>query len=372
MEAQEEQDMSTASDRTRMTSQEAAYWYLRCSDERAMRYFDRKLFLSWLKRSPENVAELLRIADLDGKFARLRLLSVVNELRDSNVYDIATGGLVSQYDYNPSKFVPDTVKTRFRSGWALAATVSALAILFSFGVELRDKPAEGTVTTAVASQLQQLTLADGSVVHIDARTRLDVEFTAERRLVHLYEGQAVFEVAKDPSRPFTVSTHIVDVTAVGTRFGVAISPGVTTTVSEGVVRVTAHGKLDDDSAVRLHAGEQLRVHDVGFGQKLRVFGGLSTDLSKPQVVKVDVERKLAWVDGWLKFEGETVEEIANEFNRRNVQQIEIEDRAIGERHLTGYYRFRANSPESFVKVLDSLEGIAVRREGGNVLRVTSD
>ncbi|WP_161965713.1 FecR family protein [Steroidobacter cummioxidans] len=357
-----------------MTSQEAAYWYIRCSDERAMRRFDRKLFLSWLKRSPENIAELLRIADLDGKFARLRLQARVNELQESNVYDIATGGLVAQYDYNPSKSVSDTVKTKVRPAWALAAAAAILtfAILLSLGVEMQDKPASGTVTTAVASQLQQITLADGSVVHIDARTRLNVDFSPGRRLVHLYEGQAVFEVAKDPSRPFTVSTHIVDVTAVGTRFGVAIDPGVTTTVSEGVVKVTAHGTQNDDSAVRLHAGEQLRVHDAGFGQKLRIFGGASADLAKLQIVRVDAERKLAWVDGWLKFQGETIAEMASEFNRRNVLQIKIEDRAIGERHLAGYYRFRANSPESFVKVLDSEEGISVRKEGGNVLRVKSD
>jgi transmembrane sensor len=355
-----------------MVSQEAAYWYIRCSDERPMGRFDRKLFLWWLKRSPENVAELLRVADLDGKFARMRLMALVNELHESNVYDIATGGLVAQYDYNPSKSVPDTVKSKGRSGWALAATISAVVIGLSFGFQIREKPADGTITTAVTSQLQQLTLADGSVVHIDARTRIEVKFSQAHRLVHLYEGQAVFEVAKDPSRPFTVSTRIVDVTAVGTRFGVAINPGVTTTVSEGVVKITAHGSPEDQSAVRLHAGEQLRVHDAGFGRKLRIFGGSSADLSKVQVERVDAERKLAWVEGWLKFDGETLFEIANEFNRSNVQQIRIEDRAIGERRLTGYYRFRANSPESFVKVLDSLEGIAVSNDGGNVFRIKSD
>src|SRR5687767_7533629 len=102
MDAQEDQDMSPASDRTRIVSQEAAYWYIRCLDERAMLRSDRQLFFAWLKRSPENIAEILRIAEMDGKFASQRLRDCVSELDDSNVVDIGFGSGVSQYDYQPS------------------------------------------------------------------------------------------------------------------------------------------------------------------------------------------------------------------------------------------------------------------------------
>lgn len=364
--------MPTVSDRTRMASQEAAYWYFRCIDEPDMCRADRLLFVRWLKKSPENIQEFLRIIDLDGAFGRQQLVDVVNELSDSNVYDISTGEPVSDYDYNPSKSVPDTVPRKIRPAWAVAAMLSGMVIASLLSFAVLESSVDGPVTTAAVSELQQITLGDGSIVHIDARTRLNVEFSAERRLVHLYAGQAVFEVAKDPKRPFTVNTNIVDVTAVGTRFGVAIDPGVTTTVTEGVVKVTSHGNLDDAAAVKLHAGEQLRVQDSSMRRNLHIFGGASVDLSQAQVVKVDAERKLAWVEGYLKFNGETVAEIASEFNRRNVQQIRIEDRTIGEQPLTGYYRFRADNPESFVRVLDSQEGITVIKDGRNVLRVKSD
>jgi transmembrane sensor len=372
MDAQEGEDMPTVSDRTRMVSQEAAYWYFRCIDEPEMSRRDRLLFVRWLKKSPENIREFLRIIDLDGAFAQQRLVDVVKELTDSNVYDICTGEPVVDYDYNPSKSVSDTVPRKIRPTWAVAAVLSAIAIAFLLSFGVFKSSGDAPATTAAVSELHQITLADGSTVYIDARTSLNVEFTAERRLVHLYSGQAVFKVAKDPDRPFTVNTGIVDVTAVGTRFGVAIDPGVTTTVTEGVVKVTPHGKLDDASAVELHAGEQLRIHDSDMHRKLFIFGGASVDLSRLPVLKVDAERKLAWVDGWLKFDGETVDEIVNEFNRRNIQQIKIEDRTIAERRLTGYYRFRADSPESFAKVLDRQEGITVIKDGRNVLRVKSD
>jgi ferric-dicitrate binding protein FerR (iron transport regulator) len=361
------------SERTRIASQEAAYWYIRYMDEPDMHHKDKKLFLAWLRRSPENVAEILRVADVDGQFARQRLQEVVDGLEESNVVDINGRNHASQYDYNPSESVPDAVKTKLHPAVAFAAMLAVLAIALGFGFTVLKDPTNRSVTTA-ASEWQHMTLPDGSTVHVDARTHLKVQFTAQRRIVHLYEGQAVFEVAKDPERPFTVSTHIVDVTAVGTRFGVTINPGVTTTVSEGIVKVTPHGKLDDaDAAKLLHAGQELRVFNGSSGREERMFGGGGgfVDLTEVEVVKVDAERKLDWANGWLTFQGgETFRDIIAQFNRRNSLQITIDDDSIADKRLkAGYYRFRVDSPESFVKVLESQEGIAVIRDRRNTLRL---
>lgn len=361
------------SERIRMASQEAAYWYIRCTDEAAMRPRDRRLFLAWLKRSPENIAELLRVADMDGHFARKRLLEVVDSLEDSNVYELSGRSHASQYDYNPSNSVSDKVRTKLHPAVAFAAMIAVLAVLMGFGFAFLKDPTNRTVTTA-ASEWQNMTLDDGSTVHVDANTHLKVEFTAQRRVVHLFEGQAVFEVAKDPARPFTVSTHIVDVTAVGTRFGVTINPGVTATVSEGVVKVTPHGKLNDpDAAKMLYAGQELRVFNGNSGREDRIFGGGGgiVDLDEVEVVKVDAERKLDWANGWLTFQGgEAFRDIIVQFNRRNTLQITIDDESIADKKLSpGYYRFRVDNPESFVGLLESQEGITVIRDRRNVLRL---
>jgi transmembrane sensor len=345
-------------------------------DEPDMHHNDKKLLLAWLRRSPENVTEILRVADVDGHFARQRLQEVVDALEESNVYDISGRSQASQYDYNPSESVPDTLKTKLPAAWAFAAMIAVLAVLLGFGFAFMKDPTNRTVTTA-ASEWQHMTLPDGSTVHVDARTHLKVQFTAQRRVVQLYEGQAVFEVAKDPERPFTVSTHIVDVTAVGTRFGVAINPGVTTTVSEGVVKVTPHGKLDDAGAAKLlHAGQELRVFNVNSGREERLLGGAGgfVDLTRIEAIKVDAELRLDWANGWLTFQpGDSIREIADQFNRRNIQQIKIDDDRIAQKRLgIGYYRFRINSPESFLNVLDSQEGIAVIKERGNVLHLTTE
>jgi ferric-dicitrate binding protein FerR (iron transport regulator) len=360
-----------------MASQEAAYWYIRCVDEPVMKAGDRKLLLTWLRRSPENISEFLHIIQVDGVGLQHPLHDVVKEAeQSSNVYDIGTREQVSNYEYNPSPSVPDAVRTKLPPAWAFAAMIAVLAVALGFGfVVLKNSP-NRTVTT-VASQWQNMTLDDGSTVHMDARTKLKIEFSDERRLVHLFEGRAVFEVAKDKNRPFTVRTHIVDVTAVGTRFEVAINPGVTTTVSEGVVRVTPHGKLSDASTMKeLHAGEELRVFNSNAGREERLFGGGGgyADLSKMNVLKVDAELKLDWVNGWVTLQGgEPIGDIVTQFNRRNATQIKLEDDGIAAKPLKGnYYRLRLDSPESFVRVLESQEGIVVIRDRGDLVRLKSE
>lgn len=361
------------SERTRIASQEAAYWYIRYTDEPTMHPRDKKLCLAWLKRSPENIVELLRIIEMDGHSLQHPLRGVVKEAEQSNVVNIDTREQMASYEYDPSDSVSDTVKTKLAPAWAFAAMLAMLAILLGIGFAVLNSSPNRTVTTA-ASQWQRMLLDDGSTVHLDARTHLKIEFSDERRVVHLYEGQAVFEVAKDSARPFTVRTHIVDVTAIGTRFGVTINPGVTTTVSEGVVKVTPHGKIDDtESAKLLHAGEELRVFNSNTGREERLFGGGGgiADLSEVEAVKVDAERRLDWANGWLTFQGgETLGDIVTQFNRRNTLQIKFDDDRIADKPLkAGYYRFRIDSPDSFVKVLESQEGIVVIRDRRNELRL---
>ncbi|MBL8271817.1 FecR family protein [Steroidobacter sp.] len=362
--------MPPGSERTRIVSQEAAYWYIRGSDERGMSRADRQLFVQWLKRSPENIAELLRVSGVDGKFPGLRLLERVVEFDDSNVLGVDFGSSALQYDYQPSDSVEDTSPRQagFRPAWALAAMLGCIALAFVLAFSLFESAPDGTIETA-ASQWQHMTLEDGSTVHVDARSRLKVEFTEQRRVVYLTEGQAVFDVEKDPRRPFTVRTPLIDVTAVGTRFGVALDSGVTATVSEGTVKVTAHGNLNDPKAVLLKAGQELQVGGsatVG----IPASDPPAVDLSTVPVIVVDADRKLDWANGWLQFEGETIGQVVREFNRRNVQQIQIVDGSIADRRLVGYYRLRVDRPESLAKLLENQEGIIVTRDSsGSQLRL---
>ena len=345
--------MSPISDRMRIVTQEAAYWYVRWFDERPMPRADRLKLVKWLKHSPENVAAMLRIADIDGLLARRRLLESIGELQETNIIEGDFGGGGSQYDYQPSANVSDTVpgKTRSWPVWGKITAAAVLAVSMLLGFVAAEKASEGVVETQ-AAQWRRLTLEDGSVVHLDARTRLKIEFTAARRLVHVYHGWAVFDVVKDSRRPFTVSTDPVEVTAIGTRFGVAIDNGVTTTVEEGTVEVKPRNGRGG-SSILLHKGQELHVMPAG-----------PLMLSAAAIAEVDARRPLLWVTGRVQMTNTTIGEIVRQFNRRHEIQADLQDDELANRPVD-LALMHVDNVEDFIEVMES-RGVNVTRDGSTL------
>lgn len=336
----------------RIVSQEAAYWLIRWTDDAGtMPREDRLEFARWIKQSPENVREFLRALQLDSRFSRQKLLDQHTKV-DSTVVHADFGNGIFRHDYQPCASVSDRVprKRKPATMWTwfarAAMVVMAVALVFAFA----GRTPEGTVETA-ASHLQQMNIGDGSSIQMDARTRLKVDLKPDQRIVHLYSGQAVFEVVSNRTRPFTVRTDLADVTAVGTKFGVRVEEtGVTATVLEGVVEVTPRDR-EDDEVVRLYPGEQLHIPKAQAQQ-----------LSDSQKVRVDAQREFEWTTGWITLRDAEVGEIAREFNRRHKVQVKIGDPSIAARTID-YGRMKVTSVESFEKVMKSQRGIHVTNDG---------
>ena len=335
------------SDRVRQVSNEAAYWFIRCSDEKNMGIMARRKFSAWLRQSPENIAELLRIASLDRKVSRQKLLAriVIEAIEESNVVQLhQRPGRARQYEpANASEYTPSMWRRALmsRAGKLVAAGIAAVGVGFAIrlGPATETYMPEKVVQTTGPSESMHRKLHDGSVVHVDARTELKVEYTDDARIVYLYSGQAMFEVKKDSKRKFIVRTPTVDITAVGTKFSVLVDDKVRTVVSEGKVAVTRRGEdaRDGGNAAYVTVNQQL---EIAIGDLWR--------LTTLKIEPVTAERKLQWVHGKLSIAGETYGEVAKEFNRRNLVQIHIESPNIASKE-TGYFVFDLNRPESFAK-----------------------
>jgi transmembrane sensor len=233
--------------------------------------------------------------------------------------------------------------TRTRSSWHVRALTVVVAIgltLVAGAIAIRGW-LESTIETQ-ASEWRSLTLNDGSFVSVGPRTELRDRFGQEQRLLSLSHGEALFQVAKDPARPFIVEAGLAVVRATGTRFAVSRREGdVIVTVEEGTVLVS--DGAGRSGAIALTAAKQLKVSGAW----------------PPAVEHVDAARELAWSNRRLVFEDHTVAAAAEEFNRRNRVQIVV-DAAFMSQQVHG--SFQADDPASFADSIAALrKGVAVRQ-----------
>lgn len=162
----------------------------------------------------------------------------------------------------------------------------------------KEEPVIHEVDVPVCGEFR-LQLSDGTVVYLNARTRLRFPnyFKGETREVEL-EGEAYFDVAKDSARPFIVRTAYHSVKVYGTEFNVFAYPDeldTHITLVEGSVAVERENDIR-----KLHPGEQWH---------------LNKNSGKIEVNDVDVETYAAWKNGRFRFKDTRLEDIMRAVSR---------------------------------------------------------
>jgi transmembrane sensor len=229
--------------------------------------------------------------------------------------------------------------------WAvgIAAALMAFFAVMYLPATLTRLQADFATETA---ELRQITLEDGTVVHLGPLTALDVLFTADRRSVTLLAGEAFFEVTPDRARPFEVQARELAVTVVGTAFDVRISDdALSVGVQHGVVEARA-GYAASPSPVRLGPGDRFVV-DRRSGYVRRT--------------KVPPGEVASWRDRKLFVEGATVAEVVDELRRYRSGWIVFAGGGLADQRITGFYDLQ--DPDAALRIL-------VGPLGGRVREVT--
>ncbi len=186
-----------------------------------------------------------------------------------------------------------------------------------------------------------LQLEDGTRVWLNAATTLHypVRFTGRERRVELGNGEAYFEIAKNPRKPFIVVSGKMEVQALGTAFDVNAYPrsdsSRSATLVEGRVVVTSPG-----AGRYLHPGEQL---------------ALSGSIAK--VLKPDIESVTAWKNGLFLFNGTDLEEVMQQIARWYDVQIVYDSSFASKKFFTG--EIKRSVPVS--KLLGMMEETGIAR-----------
>jgi transmembrane sensor len=108
------------------------------------------------------------------------------------------------------------------------------------------------------NQWLKQSLSDHSEIQISGSSAFDVDFNQQERLVKLYQGNILVDVAKDAQRPFVIETEFAQITALGTRFIVQQYSDATILIMlESKARVQS--RIDQSKVIELHAGQAVRI-----------------------------------------------------------------------------------------------------------------
>ncbi|SKA04448.1 FecR protein [Chitinophaga eiseniae] len=194
----------------------------------------------------------------------------------------------------------------------------------------------------------RVTLPDGTNVWINAAStlRYPTVFSGADRTVEL-TGEAYFEVAKMPGKPFHVKAGHMDVQVLGTHFNVMAyteETAVRTTLLEGAVKVHTGG-----GGTALRPGQQLRMDQAG---------------QVSVVNDVDLEEIVAWKNGYFRFNHEKLPGVMRQIARWYDVDIAYEGN-IPDREFGGKIS-RNSSIEEVLKILE-LSNIHFRIEKKKII-----
>jgi transmembrane sensor len=217
------------------------------------------------------------------------------------------------------------VETRRSRKTFWLAAAAAMPVILALGGYLWLREPPGQFAT-VKGERSTLSLEDGSTVELNTHSRIHVALSPAGRVVTLLEGQALFDVAPDPRRPFVVVAGDRRITALGTAFDVRLAPGdVTVTTLEGRVAV---------EAVSTAPGVARQRTELVAGQQLSSRATVREAL--PSVA--DIEAATSWRRGQLIFRDTPLALAVEEINRYVEPEIVVADAELGALRINGMFR----------------------------------
>lgn len=340
------------------TERKAAEWLAR-HDSGAWTGEDRQALEAWLAECTSHRVALLRLRAAWGEAGRLQALaagwpegSVPGRGQWSSW---AAGGagwsgatVPAVPDLREVAFAPraGAPRPRVRRTQALAV-VLLLAGGAGWGAWWQLGGRHEADYASAVGEVREVALADGSRAILSSDSRLQVRMDRRERHLALARGEAFFEVARDPVRPFVVEAGGHRATAIGTHYAVRRDADtLRVVVTEGRVRLESEPGAD---------GHTRPVSLLPAGSVATA--GRNGVLVRSLALE-DAQRYLEWRQGFLAFDDVPLTQAAAEFNRFNSRRLELADPAVGGLRIGG--NFRWSNLDGFVGLLE--RGFPVRAE----------
>lgn len=328
-------------------AQEAALWHVRLLDA-PLRAEDQIAFERWLDANEANGIALDEAARLWLDLADRSETAEMLALR-SEALAPAPVGASKELGPQASKWVWRPARIA-----ALCASIAAVLTLAFAGIHTGVFERDTVIRTAVGER-RVFKLEDGSRVLLDGDSQLSYGFDGSRRRLELLRGRARFDVARDVSRPFSVTAGERTVIATGTSFSVErISREVHVILYQGHVAVVATDTLarEGGNAVVLSAVASRQM--LSPGHELIARDG--TPLG--QVMSAKLDETSAWEQGVLDFRDEMLGTAAERMNRYSKKKLIIDDSNVAKISVNGV--FHAGDVDALVSSLVALYPVTAK------------
>ncbi|MET0280190.1 MAG: FecR domain-containing protein [Steroidobacteraceae bacterium] len=315
--------------------EQAATWIVR--RERGLSASEQAEFQRWCA-SPANVRILRQLGALYEEMDALQTLSI-------DLPEAAASSTPALHRWRP----------------AIAAGLAAALVLAGVGIHRKFEstssavaaPAPLAFTTAMGEH-RSLPLADGSLLAMNTDSRVEVQplTGGPSRELKLVRGEAHFTVAHDAARPFRVRAGGQIIQAVGTAFDVRLHGGgeIEVVVTEGRVKLIPR----HPAAEHLERGQSLLIARDGSAR----VSTLDNDA---------LGSRLAWRNGMVVFDGQTLADALEEFARYTPTRFEIDDPQLRQLRVGGY--FPAGDTAFLVDALHNSFGLVTTRDANGTIRI---
>jgi transmembrane sensor len=264
--------------------------------------------------------------------------------------------------FDPADFAPPAPAPVDKGGisrrrsliWTGSAIAGATLIALGVGM-----PAAGTTVSTGRGELRLVPLQDGSTVMLNTDTSITIHDGASERRVTLVNGEAFFSVARGRTKPLVVEVDGRRLTTDQATFNLRKLRGapVNLLVHQGEVRL-APPSWGDQRVIAVRSDMKLDLAEP------RLFR--SSPPERPAPVSSDAAtRGLAWLEGKIAFEGETLQTAADSFARYSDTHILIRDAGLAREPVTGL--FAANDPAGFSRAVAAIFDAKVDRQGDTIV-----
>lgn len=314
---------------------------------------ERRALAEWLSQSKRHVRAHLFMAALDQELQQIDPQRQI-PIPDVRGMEDSSASALTPRSRAPSSAVEPGARAKNRWQWLAAAATVVFAVVLSavYGPSADYLQGWRAFTTEVGEQ-RSVSLSDGSIVQLNTATRIMTRISPESRDIRLLNGEALFKVAKDPSRPFQVHTRLATIRAVGTQFNVhEVGGQIKVSVLEGRVRVAA----TDEPAAVAAAPIVAAGHEVEVGRD-----GKAIQRAAP-----DIGNTTAWLQRRVVFKQEPLINVVQEFNRyRKSPQLRVDDAKLATRKYSG--TFDVDDPRSLRDVLSRDSDILLEESGEEIV-----